>query len=138
METSTPPDCGQSKPNLLERVPPCRSLSRLQDFFCISLLSHVKRVVSTSSTAFAACSKQATIRTDMLQLPRFRRIIPSSYNYVPVQYTQLPQHPPKPCYIYSNMTVVYQQADNQQLYLLNIKKTQFRILLTTHNRQPPH
>ena len=51
------------------------------------------RVASTSSTALAGYSTQTIIHTDMLQLPRFRRIIPSSYTYVPVQYTQLPQHP---------------------------------------------
>ena len=61
----------------------------------------------SSFAALATCSTQTIVH--MLQLPRFRRI-PSSYTSVAVRYAQLPQYPPKPCYIYCNTAVVYQQA----------------------------
>ena len=86
-----PSTYGQSKPKLLEGLPPCRPLSRLQDFLCVSLSSHANRVASRSFTALAACSTQAIIHTDTLQLLKFHGIIPSSYTYVLVQYKQVPQ-----------------------------------------------
>ena len=77
--------CGQSRPNLPQRPPPCRPLNRLRHLLCVSLLSHANRVASTSFTTPAACSTPAISHTDMLQLPTFRRIIPRSYTYVRVQ-----------------------------------------------------
>ena len=52
---------------MLEGLPPCRPLSRLQDFLCVSLSSHAHRVASTSFTALVSCSKQSTIHTGMVR-----------------------------------------------------------------------
>ena len=78
--------CGQSRPNMLEG-PPCRPISRLQDFLCVSLLPHTTECQSQTSQHLQPCSAHAIIHTGMIQLPRLRRIISSSYAYVPVQYT---------------------------------------------------
>ena len=64
---------GQSRPNLLEGLLLCRPCRRLQDFLCVSLLSHATEWHPQASQHLQPCSTHAIIHTGMIRLPSFRR-----------------------------------------------------------------